>query len=35
MSAIFENCNRGYKLLELLDILSNFSFATTETEHDY
>ena len=33
MSAIFENC--GYKLLELLDILTNFPFSTTETKHDY
>ena len=36
MSAIFETCNRGLNILELLNILTNVSFATTETErHSY
>ena len=35
MSAIFETSNRGRNILELNDILTNFSFATTETERDY
>ena len=34
MSAINETCNRGHNILELIDILTNFSFATTETGHD-
>ena len=35
MSEKFETCNRGHKILELVDILTNFSFATTKTEHKY
>ena len=34
MSAIFETCNRDHNILELVNILTNFSFATTETEFD-
>ena len=35
MSAISELYNRGYNILELFDNLPNFSFAKTETDHDY
>ena len=35
MSAIFETCNRGHIILELVDIFTNFPFASTETERDY
>ena len=35
MSAISETCNRGHKVLELIDILPNASFTTSETERDY
>lgn len=35
MSAINETCNRGHNILELIDILTNFSFAINETERDY
>ena len=35
MSAISETCNRGHNILELLDILSNVSFTTSETERDF
>ena len=34
MSTMFETCNRGHNILELADILANFSVATTETERD-
>ena len=34
MRAIFDTCKRGHNIVELVDILTNFSFATTETEHD-
>ena len=34
MSAMFETCNRGHNILELVDILTNFSVATTETERE-
>ena len=30
----FWNLQRGHNILELVDILTNFSFATTETERD-
>ena len=33
MSTMFETCNRGH-ILELVDILTNFSVATTETERE-
>ena len=32
MSAISETYNRGYKILQLVDILPNVSFITSETE---
>ena len=32
---IFETYNRGHNILELVDILTNFSFATTQMERDY
>ena len=32
MSAISETYNRGYKILQLVDILPNVSFMTSETE---
>ena len=35
MSAIFETYNRAHNILELVDILPNASFTTTETERDY
>ena len=28
MSVIFETCNRAYKILEHVDVLTSFSFAT-------
>ena len=31
---MFETCNRGHNIWELVDILTNFSVATTETERD-
>ena len=34
MSAIFETCNGGHNILELVDIFINFSFATIETTGD-
>ena len=34
MSAISETCNRAHNTLELVDILPNASFTTSETEHD-
>ena len=34
MSAIFETYNRTHNILELVDILSNVSFAISETELD-
>ena len=34
MSAISETYNCGYKILELVDILPNVSFTTSETERD-
>ena len=34
MSAISETYNRGYKILELVDILPNVPFTTSETERD-
>ena len=35
MSAIFETCKSGHNILELADILTNVSYATTETERYY
>ena len=35
MSAISETYKRGQNVLELLDILPNVSFTTSETECDY
>ena len=35
MSAIFETCNCGHNMLELFDILTIFSLATTEADRDY
>ena len=35
MSAIFETYNRAHNILELLDILPNASFTTSENEPDY
>ena len=35
MSAIFEISNRNRNTLDLVDILTNFSFATIQAEHDY
>ena len=32
MSAISKSGNRGYDILELFDILTNFSFVISETE---
>ena len=32
MSAISETYNRGYKILQFVDILPNVSFITSETE---
>ena len=34
ISAIFETYNRGYKILELVDVLPNVSFTASETERD-
>ena len=34
MSAISETYNRGYKMLELVDILPNISLTTSETERE-
>ena len=34
MSAISETYNRGYKILELIDILPNVSFTASEKERD-
>ena len=34
MSATSETYNHGYKILELVDILQNVSFTTSETERD-
>ena len=31
MRAIFDTCKCGHNIMELVDILTNFSFATTET----
>ena len=35
MSAISETYNRAINILELVDILPNVSFKTSETERDY
>ena len=35
MSAISETYNRAINILELVDILPNVSFTTSETERDY
>ena len=35
MSAISEICNGGHSILELVDIIPNVSFTTSETERDY
>ena len=35
MNAISETYNRSHKILELVDILPNVSFTTSETERDY
>ena len=32
---ISETCNRDHNVLELFDILPNFSFAASVTERDY
>ena len=34
MSAISEIYNHGQSILELVDLLPNVSFTTSETEHD-
>ena len=34
MNAISETYNRSHKILELVDILPNVSFTTSETESD-
>ena len=35
MSAISESYNRAHNILELVDILPNVSFTTSQTERDY
>ena len=35
MSTISETYRRGHNVLELIDILLNVSFPTSETERDY
>ena len=35
MSVISETYNGAYNILELVDILLNVSFTTSEPEHDY
>ena len=35
MSAISETYNRAHNILELMDILPNFSFTTSEMDPDY
>ena len=35
MSAISEGYNRAHNVLELVDILPNVSFVTSESEQDY
>ena len=35
MNAISETYNRAQNILELVDILPNVSFTTSETERDY
>ena len=35
MGATLEICNRGHNISALIHILTNLSFATTETERDY
>ena len=35
MSDIFETYDRAHNILELVDILPNVSFTTSETERDY
>ena len=34
MNAISKTCKHGHNIFELSDILSNYSFATTEAERD-
>ena len=33
--SFFETCSRAHNILELVDILPNVSFQTSETERDY
>ena len=35
MSVISETYNRAHNVLELVDVLPNVSFTTSESEHDY
>ena len=35
MSAIFDTCNRGHNIVELVNILTNFPLVTAEAERDY
>ena len=35
MNTIFETYNRGHNTAEVVNILTNFSVATTETEPNY
>ena len=35
MSAISKTCNHGHNILEISDVLINFSFATSEVERDF
>ena len=35
MNAISEACTRAHNILELLDILPNVSFTTSQTERGY
>ena len=34
MNAISKTCKHGHNIFELSDILTNYSFATTEAERD-
>ena len=35
MSAIFDTCNRGHNIVELVNILTNSPLVTAEAERDY
>ena len=35
MSVIYETYNRAHNILELVDILPNVTFITSETKRDY